>query len=49
MRNLELTFKHEILGEFPFKNIMVPILLKIKDNDALSFLVNKTKDFVITT
>jgi len=49
MKHLDLTFKHEVLGEFPFKNIMIPVLLKIKDNEALSFLVNKTKDFVITS
>ena len=48
MRNIDLIFRHETLGEYGFKNLILPILLKIKDTDALSYLTNKVKDFVIT-
>lgn len=49
MRNIDLIFKHDIYGEFAFKNIMFPVLLKLKDTDALAYLSNKRKDFVIST
>lgn len=48
MRSLDVNFKHDKHGEFPFKNILLPILLKQKDVDALSFLSHKTRDFVLT-
>jgi hypothetical protein len=49
MRSFDLIFRHDTVGEFPFKNILIPILLKIKDVDILSFLTHKTRDFVIST
>ncbi len=38
LREIELVFKHETLGESPIKSLILLILLKIKDNEALSFL-----------
>jgi hypothetical protein len=49
MRSFDLSFKHETLGEYPFKNILIPILMKTKDVDALSLLSHKAKDFIIST
>lgn len=46
MKNLEIIVRSEI-GEFPFKNLMVPILLKVKDNEILSYVL-KQQGFVLS-
>ena len=48
MKNLDIIVKQDHHGEFPYKTLIMPILLKIKDNEALSFLTRQD-GFVFTT
>lgn len=47
LRKIDLTLIHESLGALKFNSFALPILLKIKDNEALSFLCRQD-GFVIS-
>ena len=32
--------RHGVLGEFPFENLALPLILKKKDNDTLNYVAN---------
>lgn len=38
MKNGDFIVRHEQYGEFNFKNLILPLLLKVKDVEALSLL-----------
>ncbi len=47
MSTLDIVVKSHDGAEYPFKNIILPILIKVKDVEALSFLTRQD-GFVIT-
>lgn len=48
MKPIEIIVRHENAGEYAFKNLMIAILAKLKDVEALSF-VTRQDGFVLTT